>query len=101
MSSRLAGDAAMTAAPPSPHPTEELLRRFDSGELRGPDAEAVEAHLAGCAECCRTLQGLGGDTLAELLLRVGPDSGPAGAATLDPAAAPAAPEVPAELRGHP
>jgi WD40 repeat protein len=91
----------MTAAPPSPHPSEELLRRFDSGQLRGPEAEAVEAHLAGCAECCRTLQGLGGDTLAQLLLRVGPASGCSGAATLSPAAAPAAPEVPAALREHP
>jgi hypothetical protein len=50
-----------------PHPSPELLRRFASGELGGPEAEALEGHLETCAVCCQRLRELPLDPLLSRL----------------------------------
>ncbi len=40
-------------APPSVHPTDQTLSDYGLGKLDGPSAEAVNAHLEGCAACRR------------------------------------------------
>jgi WD40 repeat protein/serine/threonine protein kinase len=50
------GDPTMAGAPLSSHPSTELLRLFGSGALRGGEADAVEAHVETCPECCRALE---------------------------------------------
>src|SRR5438270_10934816 len=82
----------MTPAMAPSHPDIELLRQFDRGEVCGPEADTVEAHLETCVECCQTLRGLPADPLL-VSLRA--------AAAEQPAAPSAECEVPAELRDHP
>ncbi len=43
------------------HPSPEMLRRFGSGELSGPEAADIGAHVATCAECRLVLQARPGD----------------------------------------
>ena len=43
------------------------LRSFGLGLLTGPAAAVVEDHVSHCPDCCRTLQGVGHDTLTELV----------------------------------
>jgi tetratricopeptide (TPR) repeat protein len=43
------------------HPSAELLRCFGSGELRGPEADAVEAHVETCSDCAQALRRLAPD----------------------------------------
>ena len=50
--------------------------------LNGDAASAVEAHVSHCPECCRTLQGVGGDTLIGLVRAVRPPANPAEAPTM-------------------
>jgi serine/threonine protein kinase len=73
------------------HPSTQQLAAFDAGCLPGGDRPAVEAHVAGCARCCRVLETLPEDSLAALVRAyAGQDGGGA-----------ARPSVPAELVGHP
>ncbi|MGH8774539.1 MAG: anti-sigma factor family protein [Jiangellaceae bacterium] len=51
-----------------------LLAEYDEGLLAAPEAGEIEAHLAGCPACARTLHGLGAVTEA---LRSAPVSVPA------------------------
>lgn len=82
----------MTSPPTQTHPDLELLRQFDSGELRGPTADTIEAHLETCVECCQTLRGLSVAPLVQHL-RV--------AEGLTQVPEPSTPAAPAELRDHP
>jgi len=88
------------------------LRSFGLGLLSGDAASAVETHVSHCPDCCRTLQGVGGDTLTDLVRAVRPPADPAAAATMafDSAASvggspgPAADgsrDCPPALRDHP
>ncbi len=88
--------AAVSAHPA--HPTTEALRQFGGGELSGPEADVVEAHVSTCTDCCTALRGLPDDPVIELLRQA------KGSAVLDPEgkeSAAAADELPAELRDHP
>jgi tRNA A-37 threonylcarbamoyl transferase component Bud32 len=40
------------------HPSRERLAAFDAGRLEEADSDAIERHLAECAECCQTLKQL-------------------------------------------
>ena len=81
------------------------LRSFGLGLLNGDAASAVEAHVSHCPECCRTLQGVGGDTLIGLVRAVRPPADPAEAPTMafDSAASVGSvvEDCPPALRGHP
>jgi hypothetical protein len=98
------------------HPSLEQLAAFDSGQLRAAEWEEVERHVAACASCCGELEALPEDHFASLLrasagkATVPPfgaamptPHGPAVSSvdTLPRLAKAAAPEVPAELAGHP
>ncbi len=48
-------------------PAVHELRAFGLGLLTGPAAAVVEDHVSHCPDCCRTLQGVGHDTLIELV----------------------------------
>jgi WD40 repeat protein len=82
------------------HPSLVQLTAFDQGRLTPADWAKVEAHLSGCAFCCRLLEGVGDDTLVSLLREPGerPTTADAGGLTPHPAAPP---EVPAPLVDHP
>jgi serine/threonine protein kinase len=93
------------------HPTPADLAAFDAGHLSPADLEAVERHLAGCAECGRRLDGLPEDPFVALVRAAADWTVPTAGATPQ-AAAPgettellgssAEPfEVPGELAGHP
>src|SRR6516162_11404672 len=90
----------MTLATVQSHPGIELLRQFDSGELRGPEADSVEAHLETCLECCQTLRGLAADPLLDRLRAAGRPANETGHSSSTQPAATAA-DVPAELSDHP
>jgi WD40 repeat protein len=92
------------------HPSLDQLAAFDSGRLRPADRAAIEAHVAGCNLCCRSLEGFPGDELSDLLRTSAgtvpfSDSAdtlahPNGPANTPSAAEPGL-EVPRELREHP
>jgi len=99
------------------HPSPELLRRFGSGELRGPEADAIEDHVETCAVCCQRLRELPRDPLLNRLqavvcagdTKVPPTSMPNQSTPSDPHASappdgspvPQTPSVPAALAEHP
>jgi WD40 repeat protein len=88
----------MNEAPIASHPDADLLRRFGSGQLRGAEAESVEAHLETCAACGETLRGLGDDSFVGLVRQAGSQAEASGN-TL-PAVLPEA-TLPAVLEDHP
>jgi hypothetical protein len=50
------------------HPNREQLRAFSLGLLDDEAASAsISAHLSACNDCCRTLDGISGDTLDNLV----------------------------------
>lgn len=55
------------------HPGAELLAEYDEGLLGAPAASEIEAHLAGCPACARTLGRLG---VVNEALRAAPSSVP-------------------------
>src|SRR5687767_8678237 len=74
------------------HPDATVLQAFVEGRLEPVAQRRLEAHVARCADCCRVLEGLPGDTLLE---GVRPSDTP-GAGWPAPVGAP-----PPELREHP
>src|SRR5438094_6964857 len=82
------------------HPPQPSLAAFAVGKLTGPDADAITAHLAGCAACREFVARTPNDTLIGLLK---PTAGHSAATRTDAAAhaAPSPAEVPPELRQHP
>ncbi len=52
------------------HPSPERLRCFGCGELRGPEADAIEGHLETCSVCCQRLRELPRDPLLKRLQAV-------------------------------
>ena len=52
------------------HPSVADLRAFGLGQLAGDAASSVEDHVSHCPDCCRTLQGVGSDTLIHLVRAV-------------------------------
>jgi hypothetical protein len=52
---------------PDPHPSAAQLTAFDTGQLAGQEREAVEQHVHGCPECCRTLDALPEDPLVAVV----------------------------------
>jgi WD40 repeat protein len=86
---------------PAVHPDADLLRRFGSGELRGAEAESVEAHLEKCAACGETLRGLADDSFLDLVrVSAGSVNGATGVTLSEPAPS-ATPDLPPALRDHP
>jgi WD40 repeat protein/serine/threonine protein kinase len=97
----------MAGAPHSSHPSTEALRRFGFGALRGGEADAVEAHVETCPECCRALESFADN---DFVRRVGsadrarlasPQTDPPIAAATPPGPAAVEYSVPAPLRDHP
>ncbi len=86
----------MLAESAASHPSPELLRRFANGELIGPEADAVESHVAACARCCETLRGQGTDGFLDRVRAAGDAIAPAVVDRPAPQL-----EVPAALRDHP
>lgn len=62
---------------PVVHQYEDKLLEFAYGELPRPEAEAVEAHLRGCAKCTEALSHIGvvRRTMGRLPLEAAPDAG--------------------------
>jgi tetratricopeptide (TPR) repeat protein len=59
------------------HPTPDQLADFGRGAIDGPQADAIERHLADCAECLRRLEVTRADDPWLALLRVvGPPDSP-------------------------
>ncbi len=59
------------------HQSEDKLLEFAYGELPAPEAEAVEAHVRGCARCAESLDGIKHvrSTMARLAPEPAPDAG--------------------------
>src|SRR4051812_3244025 len=55
------------AAGPQPHPTPETLAAFLEGRLTVAELDALEPHIAACAECCAVLRRLPDDRMVEKL----------------------------------
>jgi len=60
----------MSESPAEAHPSSELLHRFGSGELRGPEADTIEEHIETCTVCCQRLRELPRDSLQNRLQAV-------------------------------
>src|SRR5262245_47030674 len=97
-------------APVHPHPSDNDLRLFGSGQLSAHQAIAVEEHVSSCAVCCHTLKGSTGAALSDLLraaVSVAPDALPEGLtvsfvpAPSDIETVTSLADVPPELREHP
>jgi hypothetical protein len=93
------GKSTKTAAsgsfiPADPHPNLDQLAAFDTGLLPPAEREAVERHLARCADCGRRVDGLPEDPFVALVRA---------SASSAPTVSPVVPEgdVPAELLAHP
>jgi serine/threonine protein kinase len=56
-------------APPSVHPSEQMLRAFGNGELDAASAESVGSHLDDCQDCLRKVVGLSSDGFLEAFRR--------------------------------
>jgi hypothetical protein len=82
------------------HPTPDLLVAFDAGQLRKADHDAVERHVAGCPDCCRTLERLPEDQLAALIRTAALGQSTPGDSSLS-LDTPMPEEIPAEFHGHP
>ncbi len=74
------------------HPSPHQLAAFDAGTLPPAAHSEVERHVAGCADCCRTLDTLPED---EFVRKVRTLAGPPPAGGVPPA------DVPSELADHP
>src|SRR5689334_11157953 len=88
---------------PGPHPSPQELAAFDAGSLPPAARAEVERHVAGCADCCRTLDALPEDDFVarvRLLAGAAPADTPSGAAT-PPDGGAAVPGLPPELADHP
>jgi WD40 repeat protein/serine/threonine protein kinase len=55
--------------PASPHPSDQILRAFASGQLEGTEAEAISSHLDTCPECLQKAVGTPSDDLLDALRR--------------------------------
>jgi WD40 repeat protein/tRNA A-37 threonylcarbamoyl transferase component Bud32 len=95
---------------PNAHPDPAVLAAFDCGSLPPDKQAAIEAHVAGCAECCARLDVLPDDPLVALI-RI-PQPRPSGSAdtrsmsqdaghTPSYPILPASLDVPPELAEHP
>ena len=71
----------MGDVPVPPHPSMDKLRQFGLGQLDGPEASTIEAHVAHCDECGRTLMDVGTDTFIAAL-RAGDRQAPLDGATI-------------------
>jgi len=84
----------------------EILAAFVRGELAEQELAAVAGHVGACAECCRVLQLVPGDSLAGLARDAAVEpptvhsSGPPRSLTPEPIGRPA-PRVPAGFADHP
>src|SRR5262245_8882304 len=87
------------------HPTPDQLAAFDRGLLPTAEWETVERHVAGCADCCHSLEVVPDDPLTALLKasagRPDPPATPDGGDTPVPPALAADPEPPPEPAEHP
>jgi serine/threonine protein kinase len=83
------------------HPTLAELQAFDSGQLLPAEREAIERHLEECGACCEVLDTLPEGALEALVRAYGDraESPSLTAATNEYLRA--APDIPAELIGHP
>src|SRR5438270_11506441 len=58
----------MTEVSDGNHPSLDLLRKFNRGEVRDPPvADTIEAHLEICSECCQMLREMTVDPLVRQL----------------------------------
>ncbi len=91
-------------APPSLHPSEQMLQAFGNGQLDGASAEAVSTHLDECEDCLLRVAGISSDGFLEAFRRArstermsseraATDRSKSSAATGD--------GIPAELANHP
>lgn len=83
----------MPLDPAPPHPTARQLDAYGRGALDEVEARAVEAHLSGCDECCRTVVAGADDPLVALFRAAASTDADVSAPAVAPAPIPGGYEV--------
>jgi len=83
------------------HPTLAELQAFDSGQVSPDERGAIERHLEGCVACCEALDALPEGALEALMRAYGGRAENPNFPTTRDEGLRAAPDIPAELIGHP
>src|SRR5262245_47728411 len=82
------------------HPDDALLTQFLQGRLAADAHAEVENHVLSCDDCCRRMEPIPRDTLAEQVRSTDTTAGPRGQVCPTHTATNTQ-EIPAELRDHP
>jgi serine/threonine protein kinase len=83
------------------HPTVAELQAFDSGQLLAAERARIERHLEECVACSEALDALPECAWEALIRAYGDQDGKPGNTAVLGKGTPAAPDIPAELIGHP